>query len=77
MFVHPAVAAVFDRRRRLEIDAKIYVALVFAAKVKHCRYDSNQGYSELNHEEQGNQLMDDAHFNFSLLTSTPTHNATC
>jgi hypothetical protein len=51
--------------------------LILAAGGEHCHYDSNQGHSELNHDEQGNQLVEDAHFTFSLLTSTPTHNASC
>ena len=67
--------------RRLQIrDSRLAAAarrLIAAVGGEHRRYDSNQSYSELNHEEQGNQLMDDAHFSFSLPASTPTHNASC
>ena len=51
--------------------------LILAAGGEHRHDDSNQGHSELNHDEQGNQMVDDAHFNFSSLTSTPTLNASC
>ena len=62
-------------RRAGQEDAAHARRLIVAVGGEHRHCDSNQGYSELNHEEQGNQLMEDAHFNFSFLTSMPTLNA--
>jgi hypothetical protein len=51
------------------------LGVLLVPRSEHRRYDSNQGYSELNQDEHWNHLMQDAHFTLPILSSTPLNNA--